>query len=241
MRNLILSLITSVLVQYACAQVNVQLPNGYGENEVNIFYGSSNSFQGVPYENIKDSPFWFEDWLSAALYDNNNVLIGRKPVSLNLATGELYFYENGKAFVAENEKLSKVVFYNDTSSKYVRAVFLNNLPFLVIQGQKVNSFAQVLTAGHAMLIKYHKKELAISGELGMKKVYYFKDIIHYFVQVDGEAKRLNKLSAKILLKALPGAAALESWVYQNKLDLEREMDAVRFIQYYNLLKSKEEK
>ncbi len=216
--------------------------NGGGNFQLSMYYGAVNSVNGIPYEQIKGSPFLTDQWMPASLYNNKNELIGERPVLLNLATGEIYFMQGDKPMVADKEIVRKVIVHSSAAGNDVKAVYLNFVPNLRINDMKVNDFAEVFHSGYAILIKYRRKELAQSeGGGGMPKYYFFKDYTYYFVQVKNQCGRLNRLSRDVLFEQLPGAYSLQDWVNENKLNLKKEEDVIKFIEYYNSVKEKEVK
>jgi hypothetical protein len=46
-------------------------------------------------------------------------------------------------------------------------------------------------------------------------------------------KELKKLNKENVLEFLPSALAFHSWIAENKIDLRKEEDVIRFLVYYN--------
>ncbi|MBX9784657.1 MAG: hypothetical protein K2X48_15315 [Chitinophagaceae bacterium] len=223
---------------YCKAQVFFELqPIGKGNTHMGTFYGTEGLYKDVPYARIKGSPFWDDDWRPATLYDNNYDIIGRMPVKLNLATGELYYLKNNEPLVVADDLVRKVVIHTDTVSFNVRAVFVSFMPFIYAYDKKVNDYVRVFHAGKAILIKYTKREMKVADSLfGTQKRYYFADDDFYFLQFNNKVERVKKLNKELLFSLLPGAYSLKAWINQNKLDLRKEEDVVKFIEYYNSVK-----
>ena len=242
-KTTILFIFITILFGQLYAQPGFDLvSNGGGNYQLSMYYGAVSSVNGVPYEQIKGSPFMTDKWQHASLYNIKNELISERPVLLNLVTGEIYFMEGEKPMVADKEIVRKVVVHSSASAKDAKAVYLNFVPNLRINDMKVNDFAEVFHSGYAKLIKYRRKELAQSeGGGGMPKYYFFKDFTYYFVQVKNQCGRLNRLSRDVLFEQLPGAYGMQDWVDDNKLNLKKEADVIKFIEYYNSVKEKEGK
>lgn len=222
------------------AQVFFELqPIGRGNTHLGTFYGTDGLYKDIPYTRIKGSPFWNDDWRPATLYDNNYEVIGRMPVKLNLATGELYYLKNGEPLVVADDLVRKVVVHTDTVSFGVHAVFVNFMPFIYVYDKKINDYVQVFHTGPAILIKYTQREMKVADSLlGTQKRYYFADNDYYFLQLNNKVERLKKLNKDLLFSLLPGAYNLQEWIQANKLDLREEEDVIKFIEHYNSIKEK---
>jgi hypothetical protein len=162
----------------------------------------------LKYGDIKGSPFWSEDWYYASLYDYRNKLIAKVPVNINFANGKIYSLKDSSVIELENEVIRKVVVHEDTLTNKIKATFLNFLPYIYINKEKVNDYLQVFHSGPAILLKLKRKELAISeGGGGMSKYYYFKEMTYYYIQLGAKTEVLKKLSAEAIFELLPGAFA----------------------------------
>lgn len=196
--------------------------------------------KNLRYNDVKGTPFWNDKWFVASLYDIKNQLIAKAPVNMNFANGKIYTIKGDSILELESETIRKVVMYTDEASTTVKAVFLNFLPYTYINSVKINDYIQVFHSGPAILLKYKKKELTQSeGGGGMPKYYYFKDAVYYFVQIGTKSEMIKKLSLDVVLKLLPGAFSLQGWIKDQKLNLKKEEDVIKFIEYYNSLKEKE--
>lgn len=209
-------------------------PVSRGNTHAGTFYGTENLHKDVPYARIKGSPFWNDVWAPASLYDNSNKLIARVPVKLNLASGELYYLHSGEPLVVANDLVRKIVVYTDTTTWTVKAVFVNYLPYIYANKQKVNDFVQIFHLGYAVLIKYTQRQMKVGDSaLGTQKRYYFADEINYFIQVNNKAERLRRLTKEFIFELLPGAFQMQDWIKEHRLDLKKEEDVILFIEYYN--------
>ncbi|MBS4062971.1 MAG: hypothetical protein KGZ74_00345 [Chitinophagaceae bacterium] len=197
------------------------------------------SLRTLKYGDIKGSPFWSEDWYYASLYDIKNNFIAKVPVNMNFANGKIYSLKDSNIIELENDVIRKVVIYEDTITEKIKAVFLNSLPYIYINKQKVNDYVQVFHSGPAVLLKLKRKELALSeGGGGMSKYFYFKEMTSYFIQIGIKTEVLKKMTMDAVLELLPGAFAFKDWAVNNKINFKKESDIIRFIQYYNSEKVK---
>lgn len=217
-------------------------PVSRGNTHAGTFYGTENLYKDVPYARIKGSPFWNDIWTPASLYDNNNKLIARLPVKLNLASGELYYLNKGEPLVVADDLVRKVVIHTDTTTWNVKAVFVNYLPYIYTNKQKINDFVQIFHVGYAILIKYVQRQMKVGDSaLGTQKRYYFVDEINYFIQVNNKAEPIRRLSKDTIFQLLPGAFQMQGWIAERKLDMRKEEDVIQFIEYYNSIREKEGK
>lgn len=192
------------------------------------------SLKTLKYGDVKGSPFWSDRWYFAAVYDIKNNFIAKVPVNMNFANGKIYSLRNGDVVELENDAIRKVVIYEDTISNQVKAVFLNFLPYIYLNNEKINEYLQVFHTGPAILLKLKRKELAKSeGSGGMSKYYFFKDMTYYYIQVGNKAEPLKKLSSDEILELLPGAFSYKNWANENNINFKKEADVIRFIEYYN--------
>lgn len=200
------------------------------------------SLKTLKYGDIKGSPFWSEDWYYASLYDIKNNFIAKVPVNMNFANGKIYSLKDSNIIELENDVIRKVVIYEDTITNKVKAVFLNSLPYIYINKQKVNDYVQVFHSGPVVLLKLKRKELAKSeGGGGMSKYFYFKEMTFYYIQIGAKAEVLKKMTADAIFELLPGAFSFKDWAVENKINFKKEADIIRFIDYYNSEKGKEKK
>jgi len=240
MKSLFVFFCLIVVTIIAKAQTSFELQNNSGGTyTMNMYYGADPVIRGVPYDKIKGKPFLYDEWMSAALYDYANKLIGRMPILMNIATGEIYFSDSSEIKVADEDIVRKIVVYTSPQSNEIKAVFLNFIPYLYYKGDKINDFVQIFHTGPTILLKYRKKELSISeGGGGMPKYYFFKETSVYYFQVSQKIERIRRLTKEHIFQLLPGANAMESWVDENKINFRNEADLIKFIEYYNSVKEK---
>lgn len=192
----------------------------------------------IPYERVKGSPFWKDDFLMATLFDKNNRKLIRAPTKLNLLTQEVYFINpQGEVRVPNPGLVHKVIFYSRDTGEQVEAVFENNLPVLVeTNPNAVNpSFVQVINNGAVQLVKYRKVQIAKADSLfGTLKRYYFStQSVYYLNRENGETIKLRKLNEEAVTAPIHPDPEEREWLKRNGLNLKKEEDVVQWLNYLN--------
>lgn len=240
MKTILHLLIFCAVTTAGMAQTNFDMiANGSGNYQLSVFLGADSNlnYKGVPYDRIKDSPFWRDNWSWASLYDQNNRLVARSQVLFNLATGEFYFRKDGQPLVADQELIRRIAIHPAEGTDSVVTSFQNRIPSVYVSGQKFNSYVQVFHQGPVKLLKVHIRELTLSeGNGGVQKYYFFRNVIHYFLQVNNKVERLTRLSKDDILEQLPGSLELEPEIRSRRWNLKQEQGVVQFINYYNTVK-----
>ncbi|MFM2145940.1 MAG: hypothetical protein RL732_776 [Bacteroidota bacterium] len=192
----------------------------------------------IPYERIKGSPFWKDEFQLATLLDKYNRKLIKAPAKLNLLTNEVYFINpQGEVRVPNAGLVAKVLFHsNDTGIQSV-IVFENNLPVLVETNPNAANppFVQVINNGSVQLLKYRKVQIAKADSLfGTLKRYYFSSQTIYFLNRDnGQTIKLRKLNEETVTDQLKPDADERTWIKMNRLNLKKEEDVIQFLNYLN--------
>lgn len=198
-----------------------------------MVYGSAGLSKRIPYDKIKGSPFWSDEYKLAALYSGENI-ISIRPIKLNLATNEIYFSKNDEELVLESIDVGKLIFYQGGDTSVTAATFINKVPNLSINGLRVDDFVQVLNQEKYQLLKYTKRIVRDEDSLfGTQKRYFFRDELHYFVRVDDKIDKIKKLNEEYLFSLLPSSSNHKAWIKDNKINFKKEEDLIRFLNYYN--------
>jgi len=217
------------------AQVIMEaMPNAKPMDASVIIYGSSNFSNGIPYNKVQGSPFLQDNWQWAILYGKNSKERWMVPSRLNLVSGEIHFKDkSGEEMVAPADMVHRIVFYRDKDTTKALAVFANDIaePLVNIAGK--NNYTQLLNEGNYQLLKLQRKQVQETDSFHIAKRYSFREETKYFLQYKGKTAALKKLAAADLLAYLPGAAAYQQWIDENKLNFKKEEDVVRFLDYYN--------
>lgn len=110
------------------AQVLIEtLPSTRAEGTINI-YGRGTLSQKIPYEKIKGSAFWSDEWKSATLYGRSPKEKWEQRIKLNLASNEIYFKNEGEEEQVVNDGLvRRIVFHDEHDPSKIEAQFLNGV------------------------------------------------------------------------------------------------------------------
>lgn len=183
----------------------------------------------LPYGRIKGSPFWKDEFLPARIYTTDGKIY-TSPVRLNLVTNDIHFLKNGEEMILVDVKVDRIVF----SLAQDTAVFLANLSALLMENKTENGYLHVLNPGNCQLLKYTKRTVDSADSLfRTQKRYFFADEVSYFLRVNDKIERIKRLNKDNVLKLLPSASSYNEWTDQNKIDLKKEEDVIRFLNYYN--------
>ena len=232
----LIAVLLTQLPYYLNAQVLFEtLAATKSQGTINI-YGRGNLSPSLPYENIKGSAFWSDEWKTATLYGFHANEKWEQPIKLNLATHEIYFKnKDGEELVINNGLVQKIVFHDANDPAKIEAVFLYGLRPPFISNLTTDNFLQVLNEGNYQLLKEATRKVTEGDSLfGTLKKYFFTYETTYFISKKFIVTPLKKLNKENCLQALPvGKNSSEQWITQNKIDLRKEVDVVAFLNFVN--------
>ncbi|HRI19727.1 MAG TPA: hypothetical protein PLA68_02180 [Panacibacter sp.] len=234
--NGLLLLIALLFSNFLTAQVFIENhPGGNAKDPTIMIWLSDGLQKRIPYENIKGSPFWSDEWKPATLYGETSKELWLCKTKLNLATGEVYYMDNqNNEMVATPGLIKKIVFHKEGDTGITSAVFIYNYQALQLNNQTVNVYLQVLNEGKYQLLKLHNRKVSSADSMfGTLKRYYFSDEIKYFVAQDRKTEPVKKLNKENILAYFPVSSLYSDWVAQNKIDFRKEEQVVAFFNYYN--------
>ena len=217
------------------AQVFIQqTEDGFnGKAATYVVYGSEGLTNRIPYDRVKGTPFWSDEYKSAALYSLNK-RVSIRPVKLNLASNEIYFLKNDEELVLENVDVTKLIFYKGKDTSEIETSFIRKVPDLVIWNKKTDDFIQVLNQGKYQLLKHTKRIVGDADSLfGTQKKYFFKDELNYFLKVNDKVEKVKKMNEEYILSLLPSSSNYKVWIKENNINFKKEEDVIRFLNYFN--------
>ncbi len=149
----------------------------------------------IPYEQITGSQFWKDSIQYARLYGSAGSF-GVYPVRINFATNEIYFTKGTEELVLTDKLVTKIVVKLPLAS----AVFIGQVPNLLLNNKRIDAFVQVLTSGKYQLLKYVKR-VVVSVETPSRtaKTYHFADKIFYFIKSQDKVEYIRKLNKENIL------------------------------------------
>lgn len=211
-----------------------QGPSGSTRDGSLIVYGLTGSGNRLPYEKIKGSPFLFEDWKNATLYHSSGKSFGSYQAKLNLATHEVHYKDAKGQELADDGSIAKIVFEESSVEGTRYIVYQNDIPEINVTFNGSRKYAMELFNGEISLLKVCTRNVSQADSLfGTLKRYYFTDKNEYFLRGNKRVEKLKKLSEDEILQFIPKSSELQIWIKSNKLKLNKEEDAVKFMQYLN--------
>jgi len=200
-----------------------------------MIHGPDMSQMSIPYSRIKGSPFWQDQWQFASLYTNDN-LLGILPVKINLVTNEIHFLKNEVELVAgEQNKITAIIFHPGLDTSLSSAAFMKDLSRYSADYKDLNAILQVMNFGRYELLKHVNRKLSSADSLfGTQKRYFFTDETSYYLKSDEIVQKIKKLSEDNFFALIPGiTSSHRKWIKDNNIDLKKEAEVVRFLDYYN--------
>ena len=210
-------------------------PVGTAPGGAIIVYGMGGSNPRIPYERIKGSPFYRHEWRQAYLLDPSGRSLGRHETRLNLVTHEVHFIDaKGMELAANDGTVSQVIFRDTVGGAMVQTVFRNDFDAVSAEYGRSRRYAQIMNEGDLSLLKVMVRTgIQADSLFGTQKRYYFSDRNDYYLSVDKKVERIKKLGADELSAFLPTRLQDEAFIRENRLKLNREADAVRYIDHLN--------
>jgi hypothetical protein len=204
-------------------------------HEIN-FEGVSNlGKQRLSYDQVKGSPFFYEEFHQAEIFMKDGRSMGKYMVKFNLLTQEFHFLGKDNAeMVVPNDIVRKIVVYDKNDTAVQKAVFVRTLDFTTTGGKPIGEYAEQLNSGNAILYKVSKRNVVTADSLfGTLKRYYFGTTDAYFVGMNGRVTQLKKLSDDVIFTALPAVDKLEDWARKNKINLKKEDGVLALLHQWN--------
>ncbi len=231
-------LLFSVILLFSnalAAQVFIEShPSGNAADLSVVIYGADGLQKKIPYENVKGSPFWRDDWTLATLFGETRKEKWICKTKLNLATGEVYYLDDqNHELVATPGLVKKIVFHKEDTGT-ITAVFIYNYQVSQLNDKTINAYLQVLNQGNYQLLKlYNRKVSSADSMFGTLKRYYFIDEVKYFVLLNKKTEPVKKLNKENVLVYFPVSSIYNDWIAQNKIDFRKEEQVINFFDYYN--------
>ena len=191
--------------------------------------GQQLQFEGIDYDKIDGSPFWADELQPARFYDSIGY-VTTLPARINLASNKIHFLQNGVEMILKDNIVTRIVFQTGNDS----AVFIGQVPNLLLNNKPLSSLVQVLNFGKYQLLKYTRKKISSSETPSrISKTYYYIDEVIYFIMSNEKIQDIKKLNKESILIYLPSSSSYNGWVKENNINFRNEKDIVRFLNYYN--------
>lgn len=189
---------------------------------------------GLSYSDISGSPFLFDDWEPAAVYDNNLKRIAIVKIKYNIFSGEIHFLDNNNhELIADKNQVKRVEVLNDVKKGDVKLIlekgFSDSKNTL-----SPNQFVEVLNNGsNELLKKTTHKIVQVDSLFGTVKVNRFSTSVSYYLKTPTNCEHLKGLDHTEIISSLPAKDVIAEFEKNNKHKLKKEKDIIDFLNYYN--------
>ena len=232
------------LLAFLLAAVNcmgqVFIETGSATNRRDAFgsinvYGSGGLSKAIPYNRIKGSTFWKDEWQKAYFFDARDSAKGSYQAKFNFGTQEVHYLNRmGQEQAAIPGELKTIVFMQKEDSNKIATIFRLNIEEVRKKANCKKCFVQELNQGDTKLLKMTKREVRSADSLfGTQKKYYFNDTEEYFVQVGEQYNKLKRLTKDNFFSFIPGKTAFDSWIREKGLRFTKESEYIIFLEHYN--------
>lgn len=189
-----------------------------------------NMIPSIQNENIKGSPFLFNDFTEGIVITRDNKQSNVMPMNFNVYDQEIVIRgERGYLAIQGDNLQGFRLITSDEIHEYIRGLDASDL--------KRDEYVRVMVKGEMALL--YKPEVTIRGSESVasygstpEREFIFKE--RYYVQRDGEIERLRRLSRRHILRFFDDKRDLmESYAKSKELDLGEAEDVAKLIEYYN--------
>lgn len=148
---------------------------------------------------------------------------------IDLLTSQFIYTINGQDLICVLP-IQQIIFDSCNGAKLNGAIFRNGYPSISTQDQK--SFYQILTEGRGTLLKYYGIQWQDDKPYNTTNVTrVYKTIEQYYLYLNGQMFKLEKNK-----KNLAGLLAIPAdYLSNQKINLKKEEDVIKLIEYYNHL------
>lgn len=180
------------------------------------------------YADIKDSPYLFkEEWVPADLLTKDMKRIPNMPTRYNLYTGEFEVRQGDKFIRLANDRFMRIEFEVDEAGNKLEQGGEKLVFQASFHPRFKDHFINLIYSGTSMVVFrdfrviISEKTVQNVGDTVKFKRFYKK--VDYYLLQNGELKTINP-NKKQLIKVLGHKKELESFIKENKLDLESAAD-----------------
>jgi hypothetical protein len=188
---------------------------------------------GMRYADISGSPFLYEDWRMANIFDINNKKIAQVKVKYNTNTDQIHFLDDKeKELVADKAIISKVEMltnleHNETAVSFEKGFTDTKNTLTSYQ------FVQVLNEGSIQLLKHFSNQILQKDSLfGTMKINKFSPNASYYLKTGNNTISLRKLDLEELSILLPNKELVLNFT-KSKKKIKSEKDFVDLLNFYN--------
>ena len=197
-------------------------------------YDADGKRKGFNYADVGGSPFLFDDWKLANIFDEKQRKIAQVKVRFNTYSSQLHFLDaKDQELVADKDLIQKVEILSSLNSTDVEMILAKGFA-----AQKnaltPDQFVTVLNSGEVELLKLTTNKIVQKDSLvGTIKVLKFYPTDFYFLKVGSSCEKVKKLDAAEIVALLPNKNVITAFENSKKTKLKKERDIIEFLNYYN--------
>ena len=220
MKKIIAALILIVSVYKVQAQESMQIHDP-------LTYRSINTER---YSGVKGSPFVFENELKGVITTDKGTYTVEN-MKFNCYDNILQYTKNEEVF----EITDAIVHFEFFAKQDDAAPTIRFEKGFSGSGIKPDQFARVFTQGKVKFIRFDTKSLTDMNEINVGIIKTFADVTKWYLVKDGTASlvKLNKTDITAFLS--DKADAVQQYINAQSLNLKKEEDCTKLINYYNSL------
>lgn len=186
-----------------------------------------------PYTDVQGSAYLYDNWMKGSVTNGKNVTYEGVYLKYDQVADELTFKsESGEAKIFTQPITEFTINVGTDDAVLATRVFRKG--FVPVDGASPNTFYEVLADGQTQLLKRTSKSIFEELPYGSStKVKKFQAELHYYLSKDAKLTKIRN-DKKALLKALSNKETeLETYIKNNKLDLKKDADLAKVVDYYN--------
>ena len=198
----------------------------FGNTQVLIDASKAAYLEKDRYKDIKESPYYFKDWMEVKIIDENNDIIEGVIANHNCYTGEIEIKKDGREIELDHGGISSVKFdtkdgvveFVPSPSKKLNATF-------VVSHYQGNRF-DLFELKHATI-----SEVVFQDVGKTRTINRFSKKTNYFLRDDASFDLL-KLKKKDFIKAIGGDKDLEKHIKKEKIKMKKIADYVTVLRHW---------
>ena len=197
-------------------------------------YDIDGNKKGFNYADVGGSPFLFDDWRLANIYDDHLKKFAVVKVRLNTYSNQIHFLDSkGQELIADKDSIKRIEVLKKSGDNEVEFVFEKGFS----AGKSLlalDEFVEVLNTGSVQLLKQVKNKIIEKDSLlGTAKIIKFSSLATYFLNTKTSCERLKRLDQPEIFALLSNKDIIAEFEKNNKQKLRKEKDVIEFLNYYN--------
>ncbi|HEX3025332.1 MAG TPA: hypothetical protein VHP12_08985 [Chitinophagaceae bacterium] len=198
-----------------------------------LLYDRSNGYliYTIQYEQIKGSPFLFDDWKKAAIISNKGYAFNNVELKFDIYINRFLLNKNDTAYLVNENTKSIKLFPNDNDT-IAKMIFENG--FVSPGNFTEKNYLQILAKGALTLLKYYHADMIEYTEYNDPVKYKrFVPVKDYFILRNETTEKIGLNKKKFNEILLSKKDAVDSFIKQKNLSGKDEKDWITAINYFN--------